>query len=213
MQNKNKYLIFDYDGVLGNTWNAAIKSIAQTNNITNEEASKHILNHTKKPIYAKSNNLSEEEILKNQSRIIKLNLLMMEHKFNLFEEFLEEIAKISDTKLAIVSSGSAEMMIKPSLKSHPLKFTHILGIEHHNSKEEKIEQICADWKISVKDVYYFTDTTTDVYELEQFLDFKKIIGCSWGWHGYELLSTILPDAQILNSFSDIHRLFQSTNQV
>lgn len=46
-----------------------------------------------------------------------------------------------------------------------------------------------------------------MYELENFLDKKKIIGCSWGYHGLEKLKEVLPEKQILKNFTDIHRYF------
>ncbi len=59
----------------------------------------------------------------------------------------------------------------------------------------------------MKDVYYFTDTKADVYELESTLGKNKIIGCAWGFSGLDGLRDVLPEKQILRDFKDIHRFF------
>lgn len=63
--------------------------------------------------------------------------------------------------------------------------------------------------VEVGEIYYFTDTKTDVWELENYLDKSKIIGCAWGWQGFEKLSEVLPKEQILKEFKDVHRLFKN----
>jgi phosphoserine phosphatase len=50
-----------------------------------------------------------------------------------------------------------------------------LAFEDHHSKEEKIEQICRDRGVDVSEVYYFTDTKADVYELQDMIAKNKLI--------------------------------------
>ncbi|MBP7885472.1 hypothetical protein KAZ93_04985 [Patescibacteria group bacterium] len=61
----------------------------------------------------------------------------------MFDAFIDEIKKLKNVHIAIVTSNSIDIV---NHKRDALVFTptHILGIEDHHSKEEKIEQICRD---------------------------------------------------------------------
>ncbi len=125
----------------------------------------------------------------------------------MFNEFIEELKKLKNTKMAVVSSGS-NLYVEKMSRNTGLNFDYILGAEDHHSKQYKVEYVAEKWKIDVKDAYYFTDTKTDVLELENLMDKSKIIGCSWGWHGFDRLKEVLPENQILKNFSDIHKIFK-----
>ena len=156
-----------------------------------------------KPVHTRNHKLTEVELEKLAERIMAMGQEIARLEFNLFENFVREIKNIADKKLAIVSTGSL-VYIKHKVLSSGLNPTHILTFEDHHSKEEKIEKICKDWKVNEKDVYYFTDSKADVYELENFLDRKKIIGVGWGYCGYDKLRELLPEKQILKTFGQIH---------
>ena len=127
--------------------------------------------------------------------------------YDLFEGFIQEIAKIQDVKLAIVSSANT-IHTTEIVKQTGLDFTHVLGFQDHHSKEEKVKAIAKDWEVDLNELYYFTDTKTDFWELEELLDKTKIIGCAWGFQGYNKLLEVLPKEQILKEFSDIHNIIK-----
>ena len=113
-----------------------------------------------------------------------------------------------DTKLAIVSSGLEEIMkyiMGPELCS---EFEFILGRETHTSKEEKIKMINKSWQAPIDEIYYFTDTLSDYLELRDFLEPKRIIGCSWGWMGYTPLKLEMSKKQILRKPQDFKKIFK-----
>lgn len=91
----------------------------------------------------------------------------------------------------------------------PLHFDQVLCFEDSPSKESKISSICRDWAVSEKNVYYFTDTNSDVYELEHQLTRTKLAGCAWGYVGAQWLEKVLPPDQILYKFSDLHTYLAS----
>ena len=205
---KTKYFIFDFDGVLGDTWNAALEAHVNGKiTATQDEAALRMRAYfSKKPFHARDQSMSGVRAKENEEWIRNFGSEMAKIEFNLFKSFIKEIKKFKRTKFAVVSSGSNQYVTK-ALKKAGMKFSHVLAYEDHHSKEEKIERIRKDWKADVKDIYYFTDTKADVYELEDMLDRKKIIGCAWGYQGYELLKEVLPEKQILKDFEDIHRFF------
>jgi Valyl-tRNA synthetase len=211
---ETKYLIFDYDGVLADTNQANLIAWAKLCTENNLKQAEKLRNeYLEKARYSKSSELSTEEKELQRQFSRQICQLMAEQEFSLFTEFLEEIGKIPNTKLAIVSNGYKELLIIPKLKQCKLNFTHVLGKEDGLSKADKIAKICQDWGVSKKQVYYFTDTHTDILELENFLDKDKLIGCSWGWVGKTKLLEVLPAKQILDQPQDIHRLFDGTTNL
>ena len=203
-----KYFIFDFDGVLGDTWQAAITARVRMGHKEKDVVAEMLKYFNKKPHHTRDSVRTQEQIDEDLSWTGKFGEEMIKEKFALFNGFIAEIKKYKKAKYAVVSSGS-NIYVKPSLKKSGLKFDHILTFEDHHSKEEKIEQICKDWGVDVKDVYYFTDTKADVYELENFLDRDKLIGCAWGFSGLEMLKEVLPEKQILKDFKDLRRFFNS----
>jgi 8-oxo-dGTP pyrophosphatase MutT (NUDIX family)/phosphoglycolate phosphatase-like HAD superfamily hydrolase len=197
-----KYLIFDFDGVLGNTENARNEVVSKMENKTIEQTLIDSNAYFSTPTHTRSHDISPEERIENLKWMHQFGWEMLEQDYSFFDDFLTEIKKINDTKLAIVSSGNKVYINQ--IKKLGLEFTHILDFFDHHSKEEKVEQICKDWNIDVSEAYYFTDTQTDVKELINIMDPAKIIGCAWGYQGYEKLLEVLPASQILKDFSDIH---------
>jgi 8-oxo-dGTP pyrophosphatase MutT (NUDIX family)/predicted alpha/beta hydrolase family esterase len=205
---KPKYLIFDFDGVLADTWQSTVESVAQIDQTTLEIAANSILETHQKPM--SEDRPAQPNLEDRVDRILILNKLVVEKGFELFVGFLKEIEAIPNTKIAVVSSGSREYLIAPVLSKFNLKFDFILGIEDHVSKVQKVQEISKKWEVDLSEIYFFTDTVSDVVELQPILDKQKIIGCSWGWHGVQRLETVLNSKQILNKFSDIHSTFEKS---
>ncbi len=205
---ETKYLIFDYDGVIANSNEANLACWAELRAGGDYQKAKEMRDeYFDQPRHHKDHKLSPEEFERQTATSWNFMECMANKEFYLFDEFINEIAKIPNTKLAIVSSASRDLLILPKIRNCKLNFTHILGRENHHSKEEKVAQVCKDWGISPTQAYYFTDTKADVIELQDFMDKTKIIGCSWGWAGRDKLLEVLPESQILDKFEDIHRLF------
>jgi leucyl-tRNA synthetase len=206
-QEKTKYLVFDFDGVIGDTYEVCIAANMLIDNIENKEAINKIEKYnSRKPDHSKGHSLTETEVKSRLDWIARYGQEMLKSKFNLFDDFNKLIRNIPNTKIAIISAGSG-LYIRNRIEETGLNPTHVLTYEDHHSKEEKIEQVCKDWGVSMQDIYYFTDTKADVYELEDCLDRKKIIGCAWGYCGYDLLREVLPENQILKQYTDIHKIF------
>jgi hypothetical protein len=199
------YLIFDFDGVFADSWDLLVKFQMNYEGKTAEQIRQQYFNFFLKPMHSNRDDFNEAKQMKQQ---IFLDAIIPHHGTNifpLFQGFVDEIIKISTDYRAVVSSGSTKYVV-PTLATTPLTFSHILGFEDHHSKEEKISLICKEWGVSPQDVYYFTDTVSDVVELRDYIDPTKIIGCSWGFHGYETLSTVLPKEQILVEFGDVRNI-------
>ncbi len=207
---KTKHLIFDFDGVIGDTYASCLKTYVSLGIAPDIEAAKkkviefftrHPENHGRNEDYT-----PEERQKELVEKWQPFGTEQLKHGIPLFVEFIKEIKKLKNVKVAVVSAGSGVYVI-PAMKESGLKTHEVFCAEESFSKHEKIEMICKDWGIDVKESYYFTDAQSDVFELENELDRKKIIGCAWGYLGYDLLKEVLPESQLLKEFKDIHNLF------
>lgn len=201
---KTKYLVFDFDGVLGDTYDARMEVFIEMGK-TKEEVIEHTEKYFTKSTHTRDLNLNQETISSIKDWTIRFGTSLNQKGFNLFNGFIEELKKVKNAKMAVVSSGSA-IYIKPKLEKIGLEFSSIMTMEDHHSKEEKVEQICKDWNILVKDAYFFTDTVSDVKELSNIMDKNKIYGCAWGYQDFKKLSTVLDEKNILNRFNDIQKI-------
>jgi len=202
-----KYIIFDFDGTIADSWEATLKTHAEMTGKSIDETSEEMLNHRLvKPRYTKDRVYSTEETQELMEFRKKEYELKEKHELKLFNGFIEEIKKLKDAKLAVVSTAYQPALNKFCTESE-LSFTHVIGFGPNFSKETKMEEIAKDWNASLNDIYFITDTIRDVVEAKTFLNPNKIFGCAWGFHGAKRLLEVLPSEQILNNFEDIHKIF------
>lgn len=203
-----EHLIFDFDGVIGDTKVASSEATAIVNNVDVNTAfnSNQQYAHNK-PSHARNHTLTDKEMTDIYNWTSQFGELMKASNFPLFSKFVSEIESIPTPHKAVVSSGSQKYVI-PSLAKTKIDPTHILAFEDHHSKEDKIETICKDWGVKVTDVFYFTDTLADIYELREMLAPGKLIAVSWGYCTYEVLAKELPAKYILKIPKDIHNVFK-----
>lgn len=201
-----KYLIFDFDGVLGDTKMASAKATAVVDNVDVQAGLAANARYARtKPNHVRNHSLTEHEMESIHSWTAHFGDLMRESDFPLFTDFIREIEALDTKYKAVVSSGSQKYVI-PSLEKTNIVPTHILAFEDHHSKEEKIELICKDWEIDIADVFYFTDTLADIYELRAMLSKEKLIGVSWGYCTAAELAQELDEKYILKTPADIHKV-------
>lgn len=202
-----KNLIFDFDGVLGDTYEQGLDVRMVVNDYKNlDEARADAQNYfTKKPNHTRNHTLTREELQKSYEWVKRYGELLHEKGFGLFDNFIEEIKRLKEVNKAVVSTGS-QIYVLPAMAKVDTEFTHILAYEDHHSKEEKIELVCRDWGVPLDDVYYFTDTLADVYELRDLLHKDKLIGVTWGYCTKEQLLTELPPQNILDTPEDLAKI-------
>jgi len=207
-----KNIIFDMDGVLMDSWdvmNDAFVKIKFRGKTIDEVIANHKKYITTKPYHSKGEPLSQErykyviDVLDQCFEIIK-----SDPRYKPFYGFLDELKNIKDARFAIVSSNG-EKHIRNFIKRTDILFTHALSFEDNPSKEAKVEKITKDWGVTEQDIIYVTDTIADIFELQSFIPKSNLVGCSWGYCGYDLLSKELPSNQILLEFSDIHKVLET----
>lgn len=203
--NNTKYLIFDFDGVLADSFFA----VSQYENDKDRDRTLAEI-QAEMIVKDESNEFLDPDkdqlkIEHRKGRMAEFAQHMKYREIPLFLNFLDLIHKLENTKLAIVTSNSSDL-VKHLLGKIEHDFEFILGTEEGYLKSDKIKFICNQWGVTIDDIIYFTDTQRDVYHLEHRMDKSKIYGCSWGWHGYERLAQVLPKENILVEFDDITRL-------
>ena len=201
-----KYLIFDFDGVLADSEHADLHHIVNSDihpTVKDKESAKTFRNQSfaNVPDHHTQEQLEPEHYAKYKS----FGDHYIQSKVQLFHDFIEELKKMSNVKMAVVSSG-CEHYLNQTLKQTDLEFAPVLGIETSPSKVKKVQIVCDQWEINPEEAFYFTDTQTDVRELQDLMTLERIIGCAWGWHGYELLRELLPSDQIMEEYFEIHQM-------
>ena len=201
-----KYLIFDFDGVLANSEHDDLNHIVNSDihpHINDRESAKTFRNKifSTVPDHHAQEQLEPDQYAKYKS----FGDHYIQSKVQLFHDFIEELKKMSNVKMAVVSSG-CEHYLNQTLKQTDLEFAPVLGIETSPSKVKKVQIVCDQWEINPEEAFYFTDTQTDVRELQDLMTLERIIGCAWGWHGYELLRELLPSDQIMEEYFEIHQM-------
>jgi hypothetical protein len=200
-----RYLSCDFDGVIGDTLHAiTLTHQYYFPKCSYEDAKNHQLAYFLTPDHCSQTiDNHDEKVLLDRKKVF--SDFTIKHG-KVFELFTHELNTLKNTRLSIVSSG-LEDYIHHLLQNNPLTFDPILGFNSHHSKVHKLEMVMELWGVSSQDLYYLTDTVTDVIEVSRILPLQNILGCSWGFHGYETLLNHLPKDQILNYFEDIHFYF------
>jgi phosphoglycolate phosphatase-like HAD superfamily hydrolase len=214
-----KHIIFDFDGVIADTlqqYAEVVQMISEPDKSIKQIIDENFIAHHQKPHHLDWSDAQKKTWEKDLGLYSDK---MIELGFNNFPTVIDEIRKIKNPKMAIVSGSSHDMIEYGVSKANesaedgfvPLHFDYKLGFQDGLSKVERVLKICKEWGIEPSEVYFFTDTKTDVIELQDTLDFAKIFGCGWGWHGYTRLRDVLPADQILEEAFEIHRAIDNDN--
>lgn len=174
-----KAILFDFDGVLGNTYaiNYELSQLFHENLSEQDFKDHHNGNvyETPKINFQKGDDLI---FFEKQKQVFQ-----KEHLFPL-KDILNTLA--DRFKLFVVSSTSEEN-IKYFLELGDLHelFTKILGAETHKSKEVKFKMILSEYKLKPEECIFVTDTIGDIIEARK-LDIKTI-AVTWGFHDRAVL--------------------------
>ena len=203
------HIIFDFDGVLARSLEDNTNMNLKFNKfpgMTRTELDQMVIDRFSQPRHDRSKVISEverQEILDFSVDIANMTLAC---ENTIFQTFIDSIKKLTDCRFAIVSSGS-ELYVKKYSSEFGINFDYVLTVEDSLSKEDKVETVCQNWGIEVKECNYITDTVSDVLELREIMDKNKILGVAWGWSGLDRLKKVLPENQILVDQQDILKYF------
>lgn len=189
-------IIFDFDGVIENTYDFCYEIEKDRNSGLNHDIFKSFYCGNYWDCVDKEH-ISKESIDSYESKY--RNEIQKRNIDPQIKQALEEVSR--KHKLFIVSSCS-EQNIQNYLKQNKINhlFVEILGRETHYSKIEKFKMIFEKYEISAKDCVFITDTLGDILEANNVN--MKTLAVTWGYHDEFLLRKGEP-YKIINSASEV----------
>lgn len=174
-ENNKKVVIFDFDGVIADTFSFCYKIRNEFSPLTQDEYRKWF-----------EGNINDVLKIKPHPNFFDSytpQLLNCPPK----EEVVETIKKLAKHKVLVIVSSTITSSIKPYLDNFGLTdyFKEILGNEIESSKIKKLQMVLGKYSISPSDTVYITDTLGDIKEAEKCG--IKSIAVSWGYHPIETL--------------------------
>lgn len=185
MQKKNKAVVFDFDGVIADTFEFHRKKIEEYFSIALSVDDYKLL-HT--------GNVHNSRLGKSHDWNDYFQFIQSEYsKLDFFDE-IDKIIKNFCEKLDlfIISSGHY-VNIKIFLEKERMQdcFKEVLGVEFHKSKVFKFNHLFEKYNLDVDDVLFVTDTSGDVFEAKEVG--VKSIAVTWGFHDRKLLAESDPE--------------------
>ncbi|NJL96451.1 HAD hydrolase-like protein [Candidatus Gracilibacteria bacterium] len=165
-----QYLILDFDGVIGDTFDACVLAYLYLEpDLSIEEAKMNLQSYFDKPAHC----LQNYDPSKNQKKEV-FGEFCLEYG-RLFDGFVVELKKLQDTKMAVVSSGS-EIYVKKFCKQSGINFDYVLGYEEHHSKEVKVQNILNSWGISAEKLFILLIRRVILLRLVGFFQSQELLG-------------------------------------
>ena len=206
----NKTLLFDFDGVIVNTFRLSYESMKKVVlNPPNEESyrkwfEKSIYDNED---YKLKNKGSQPSVSENDSFFKEYTpLLMKEKPVSGMTDVIQELHK---THRLVIISSTINSPVNAYLDKHNLSqyFDGIYGGDTHTSKVAKIKMVFAEFNVTAGDCLFITDTLGDIREAEKAG--VKSIGVTWGFHKLETLQKGSPVA-IANTPEELLSLIRVT---
>ncbi len=211
---KTKTIIFDFDGTIADTLDAAI---AIYNKIAHQFQCKTVKEENRAELRSKK----AQDFLRDHG-VTKLKLpfvvLLMQKELRReiatlkpFEGIVEELEKIKSAgyNLGIMTSNSKEN-IQVFLAAHEL--THIFDFIYSSKnifgKAHMMKRLLHEQKITKNDAIYVGDETRDIEATKKI--HLPMLAVSWGYNSKEALSPLKPDLiadhpnEILSCLKQIH---------
>ncbi len=192
--------VFDFDGVLGNTFAPLVKYLAKATFRSEESTKKRITN------YMMSNHKENfiESFIKNWASI-GFERFLDKGKFDLiFSQHLEEIKDLPGKKAILTNNYSS--LCKKLLGPQSDMFDVILGDKEANTKVAGLHLLFNEYGFEKENTVFVTDTVGDVVEASEILSKNQIYGATWGYHSKKLLQTVLPESQLLDNLMVLKNL-------
>lgn len=210
MKKHKKLIIFDFDGVIIDSFNVAFSILKDLNSkyglfeLKTKEDLENLFqgniweNYKKLGLKENLKKIFIDEFKKNYEK--RINELKIFPKIKIL---LDNLAK--NFTLAIISSNHTNSIIK-ILNENGLRnyISYILGADLPGNKKEKIKNLLAQTKIPKSQAYLVSDTSGDVLEAKEMR--IRAIAITWGYHSREILRRSKPD-KIINKVNELMSYF------
>jgi phosphoglycolate phosphatase len=183
MNTLKKLVLFDFDGVIVNTYDMCF----DINKILDPDISHELYRS-----YFEGNIF---ESIGNKELKVSNDVVDFESEYERClhgdhkpEDIMVDIARsLADRYTLFIVSSTPSQVIKKFLENHGLEssFKEILGADAHESKIVKIQSILDRYAVKGGDCVFITDTLGDIREAERVG--VKSIAVTWGFHPKETL--------------------------
>ena len=181
----NKYIFFDFDGVIADTFAPAFEvQKIMCPNVTEDDYKSRF-----------EGNINEtyrlgdyhDERCNHNLDFFSEYIPRFRKEGKVFEGMAETIKQLSENYFLVIVSSTITSPIQEFIEKNSLTpyFKEVMGNDIHASKVEKIKMIFARYNTSAEHCVFITDTLGDMLEAEK--TGVGAIGVSWGFHGQERL--------------------------
>lgn len=177
-----KFVLFDFDGVIVNSYHAAF------------DTSKMIYPDLTEKAYQErfSGNINEA--------VAKADVVEQRTNIDFFKEYIprlmespivsgmqQVIESLAKKYILIVISSTISSPISDYLNKHGISsfFTEVMGNDFEKSKVKKIRHVFEKYGVSAQDCIFITDTVGDIQEAAE--TGVKVIAVAWGYQPVEIL--------------------------
>lgn len=178
---KTKFILFDFDGVIADSWSAAFATAKTIHpNVTEDDHKRRFERNIHES--SKDTETYHDETCNHEldwytiyfSKIKELGTPI----FPGMMELILELEK--DYNMIVISSSHSfpieEFLVEHNLRSH---FDWVMGNDVHKSKVEKIKMVFEKYGVGPQDCVFITDTLGDMHEAEKMQ--VPSIGVTWGF--------------------------------
>jgi phosphoglycolate phosphatase len=180
-----KYLLFDFDGVIVDSFSIAyeVKKITCPD-VTEEDIRRAFEGNINDNLYTYNyhNDKCRHDINFSDEYVPRIK-----NEVKLFPEMDTVIKNLAESHKLIIISSTISAPIREILEKFGLAsyFTEIMGNDVHKSKIEKIKMVIAKYGVNSSNCVFITDTLGDLCEASH--TGVRAIAVDWGFHSRETL--------------------------
>jgi phosphoglycolate phosphatase-like HAD superfamily hydrolase len=193
-----KSIIFDFDGVFGDTLEPVTEFLSR---LTWQPKSKVRAGVLKLLMQNQKENRLQRYF--KDMLAPKLEKFLLSKENCLFHERIEEIQNVK-VPMAILTNNYSTICRK-LLGNYAHLFELIIGDNEADTKLKGFELIFKHPGFSKNTTVFITDSVGDILEASSILKKSQIYGVSWGFHSPEVLKDYLPKKHILTDFKSLNQ--------
>lgn len=190
MEQKNKAIIFDFDGVIADTFQFHREHLKKYLGVS--FSVKEYQDWQRGNVF-NLDNVDEKKKLVSEKLVEYFKLIEKDHfKVKSFVGINEVVKKLSENFLLFMVTSSSIVNINNFLVKENLAscFVEILGVEFHKSKSFKFKYILENYNLKKEEVLFVTDTSGDIFEANEVG--INSVAVTWGFHTREILAESSP---------------------
>lgn len=186
----HRTVLFDFDGVICDSFNAALSTAQKRCMHKTEEI--YRANFEGNIYHAKDDDTLDHSACNHSIDWWETLASFFNENEALFAQMDEVVKHLAQDNRLVIVSSSLHSVISSFLKTHKLEqyFDSIYDADVHNSKSEKIGMIFEKYGVTSKDCVMITDSKGDILEARE--KGVECIAVTWGFNGFDVLASADP---------------------